>query len=358
MTRKYASVTIRQVAAQAGVSIATVSRYLNQKTRVSPEVAARIAQVTNDLNYHLNPVARQLASSRTKTIGFMLVDLSMDFFGPLLAGVEAVVREQAYSLLVATAKVTAQPQVLPLGPHNTDGLIVFANSLSDQQVEAFSRFNFPLVLIYRIPRNNPNLPFVAVENTAATFELIQHLITVHQRRRILFLRGPREQDNSTWREQGYRAGLAAYHLKVDENLFLDGNFETATAYQNLKQHLAEHGPNFDAVFAGDDDAAIGVLLALREAGLRVPEDVSVVGFDDSKMSRFLQPPLTTVRAPTRQVGQLAAEQLFNVILGKEVEREILLPTQIVMRRSCGCQYSLAEEVVTSEALLFNLAIAS
>jgi DNA-binding LacI/PurR family transcriptional regulator len=99
-------------------------------------------------------------------------------------------------LLVATAKASPQPQIQPIGPHNTDGLIVFANSLSDQQIEVLSRANFLLVMIYRIPRNNLNLPFVAVENTAATFELIQHLITVHQRRQILFLRGPREQDNS------------------------------------------------------------------------------------------------------------------------------------------------------------------
>jgi DNA-binding LacI/PurR family transcriptional regulator len=354
MTRKKTSVTIREVAAQAGVSVATVSRYLNQKAQISPEVAARIAQVADELHYQPHPVARQLASARTQTIGFLLADLSMDFFGPLLAGVETVVREQAYNLWVATAKASTRSQRSPLGPHNTDGLIVFANSLSDQQLEAFSQANFPLVMLYRLPRNNLNLPFVAVENTAATFELIQHLITVHQRRRILFLRGPQGQDNSVWREQGYRAGLAAHHLLVDERLILAGNFETATAYQNLKRYLAENGPNFDAVFSGDDDAAIGVLLALREAGLRVPEDISVVGFDDSKMARFLQPPLTTVRAPTQLVGQLAAEQLFNLILGKPVEREILLPTEMVFRRSCGCDYCAPEaEAQTVELLSFG-----
>ena len=353
MTKKSTSVTIREVAAQAGVSVATVSRYLNQTAPVSTDVAARLARIMDELHYQPQAAARQLASARTKVIGFLLLDLSKEFFAPLLNGIESVVREHEYNLLISTYQAATQRQPLPIGPHNADGLIVFAESLPDQQLVELSQAAFPLVVVYRTPPRGLNLPFVTIENKAATFRLVEHLITTHQRRRILFLRGPRDQEDSDWREKGYRAALEAHQLPVDETLILNADFESVTAYTGLRRYLAEHGRNFDAVFTGDDDAAIGVLTALQEAGLRVPEDVSVAGFDDSKMSRFLQPPLTTVRAPTRQVGQMAAEQLFNLISGEAMEQEILLPTQLVLRSSCGCDYQGEETFPNPNTMLLK-----
>lgn len=353
MTKKSTSVTIREVAAQAGVSVATVSRYLNQTVPISAEVAARLARIMDELHYQPQAAARQLASARTKVIGFLLLDLSREFFAPLLNGIESVVREHDYNLLISTYQAAPQRQPLPIGPHNADGLIVFAESLPDRQLVELSRTNFPMVVVYRTPPPGLNLPFVAIENQAATFRLVEHLIETHQRRRILFLRGPRGQEDSTWREKGYRAALEAHQLVVDETLILAGSFDSAVAYAALQKYLAAHGHNFDAIFTGDDDAAMGVLTALQEAGLRVPEDVSVAGFDDSKMSPFLQPPLTTVRAPTRQVGQIAAEQLFNLISGEAVEREILLPTELVLRRSCGCDYHGDEILSNSNKIPIN-----
>lgn len=229
MTKKQTSITIREVAAQAGVSVATVSRYLNQKTVVSPEISARLTQVMAELNYQPQAAARHLASSRTQTVGFLLLNFSMDYFGPLLNGIEAVARDQEYNLLVATSKTATQEQPLSVGPHNTDGLIVFADLSAEKQVEKLSQANFPLVVIYAAPKN---------------------------------------------------------------------------------------------------------------------------GF------HFLQSPLAASRTATRQVGQAAAEQLFNLITGKKVEQEILLPAGLILRSLSGRDYRVDREHRIPEKILFSAAVAS
>jgi LacI family transcriptional regulator len=166
MTKKQTSITIREVAARAGVSVATVSRYLNQKTRVSPEAADRIARVTGELHYLPQSAARQLASSRTKIVGFLLVDLSLGFWGPLLDGIEAVVREHDYNLLVAACEASTRRR-LPVGPHNTDGLIVLAGSLLDEQVGQLSQANFPMVVIDCLSTPFPTAPTRQIGQMAA-----------------------------------------------------------------------------------------------------------------------------------------------------------------------------------------------
>ena len=339
MTRRSDSVTIRDVAKHAGVSVATISRYTNQNAPVSQEVAERIQQVMLDLNYTPHAAARHLATRRTQTIGLVLPNMHTDFFAPLLSGIESVVSENQYNLLVATYKSPAhKDSQSPIGPHNTDGMLVFADSLSEEHLTQLCRNRFPLVLIHRTPPPNLKIPSVTVENKAATRKIIDHLIEVHGRRSILFLRGPREQEDSHWREQGYIDSLEAHGIAVDKCLIIDGEFNGAVAHRNIKNLIEHRNHSFDAVFTGDDDAAIGALTALSEAGLRIPEDVSVVGFDDSRLSTFLNPPLTTVRAPTEEVGRTAARLLFDQIKDLPAEPVTLLSTEIILRRSCGCLY--------------------
>ena len=338
MTIKSDSVTIRDVAKHAAVSVATVSRYLNQTATVSQEVSERIQQVMLDLNYHPLAAARHLATRRTHTIGLILHNMHTDFFAPLLSGIEAVVSENQYNLLVSTFKapVLYNESTLPVGAHNTDGILVFADSLSDEHLTFLCRSKFPLVLIHRTPPVYLNIPFVTVENKAATRKLITHLIEDHNRRSIIFLRGPHEQEDSQWREQGYLDALEAHGISVDASLLLDGDFNGEVAYQNIKKFLSQNHRKFDAIFTGSDDAAIGAITALKEVGLRVPEDISVVGFDDLRLSSLLSPSLTTVRAPTQEVGRTAATLLFKLIRGQSAEPVTLLPTEIIIRRSCGC----------------------
>jgi len=340
MTKKSSTLTIRDVAKVAGVSVATVSRYMNHTGPVSQELGERISQVMLDLNYTPHAVARQLATKRTHAVGLVITTVMNDFFSPLVNGIFSVTTGNNYNLLVAVAKPENREKAIgsPVGPHNTDGVLVFANSLSEGQLVELCKTSFPMILLYRTPPPNLKIPSVAVENKLASRKLIDHLIEVHGRKRILYIRGPKDQEDSQWREKGYRAALEAHGLPIDESLILPGEFEHGAAYLALHDYLSQGHRDFDGIFTGNDDSAVGILTALEEAGLRVPEDVSVVGFDDFRLAPFLNPPLTTVRAPTEQVGEIAAAQLAKLFQGLPIEQNVLLPTQIILRRSCGCDY--------------------
>lgn len=338
MTRRSSSVTIRDVAREAGVSVATVSRYINKNAPISTEVAERVQQVMGRMRYVPHAAARNLASRKTRVIGLLLNNLHNDFFVPLLNGVEAVVRKKGYNLIVATYHANSRNHMQPpIGPHNTDGLLVFSDGLMDEDLAALNSAGFPMVLVHRTPPPDLPIPSVTVENIDITRTLMEHLIKVHGKKRILFLRGPIHQEDSERREVGYRSAMQTNGIPVDENLILNGDFERDVAYAALNEFLdKENRLPFDAVFTGDDDAAIGVLKSLHEHGIRIPEDAAVIGFDDLGFAPFLNPPLTTVRAPTEKVGQIATEQLFELLENHPSNEVIILPTEIIYRRSCGC----------------------
>ena len=216
-------------------------------------------------------------------------------------------------------------------------MLIFSDGISDDDLISLHAKKFPIVLIHRISPDSVKIPSVVVENKKITFELIEHLIKVHGRKHILFLRGPAHQQDSYWRETGYMSALKANDIPFDEHLMLNGDFDRITAFEVLNDLITNNKQiSFDAIFTGDDDAAIGVLKALRENGYRVPEDVSVIGFDDLGFSAFLSPPLTTVSAPTEMVGRIATEQLFSLFDKQFPEGITVLPTKLITRRSCGC----------------------
>jgi len=340
MTGKTQSVTIRDIAKLSNVSVATVSRFINKSATVSPDVAKRIQRVMDEMNYKPHLAARHLATHSAQTIGLVLRYTLTEYFAPLLDGIEAVAAKNQYNLLITTEKsferTGDQP---PIGPHNTDGILAFANCMNDAQLKKLWDGNFPLTLIHRTPPAGLNIPYVAVENELVTGKIIDHLIERHNRESILFLRGIQDHEDFHWREKGYRDSLKKHGIPIDPNLIADGGFSGNAAYKAIKQILMKKQIHFDSVFSGNDDAAIGVITALSEAGLRVPEDVSIVGFDDLRFSAFLNPPLTTVRAPTEEVGRIAAQLLFDQINNLPVESVTLSSSEIVFRRSCGCTFT-------------------
>ena len=319
--------------------MATVSRYINKNAPVSTEVAERLHEVMSQMRFVPHAAARNLASRKTRVIGLLLNNLHNDFFVPLLNGVEGVVRERGYNLIVATYHANSRDHMQPpIGPHNTDGLLVFSDGLMDDDLASLNSKGFPMVLVHRTPPRDLPIPSVTVENIEITRLLIDHLIKVHGKKRIIFLRGPIHQEDSSRREAGYRSALQENGIPVDENLILNGDFERDVAYSAMNEFLGrEKRVAFDAVFTGDDDAAIGVLKSLHEHGVRIPEDVAVIGFDDLGFAPFLNPPLTTVRAPTERVGKIATERLFGLLENHPSEEVIILPTEIIYRRSCGCE---------------------
>jgi DNA-binding LacI/PurR family transcriptional regulator len=334
MTIKNRPPTIADVAQRAEVSIATVSRVLNGTTPVESEKAERVRRAMDELQFVPRHAARVLASKRTNTIGLLLPEISGAFFSPMLKGIESATHEAGYGLLIHSTKQEG-PSRRPLGEHNTDGLLIFTDGLDHRELYRLYNLNFPLVLLHQTPPDSMQIPAIAIENKNGAAMLVNHLIEVHGRRRIVFLQGPTGHEDSVWRERGYREALEERGIEFSAELIALGGFDDEEASITIQQMLAD-GIEFDAVFAGDDDAAIGAIRALQLAGRRVPEDVAVVGFDDIPFARYLSPTLTTVRAPIEEVGREAVRQLTRLMHGQRAEALTLMRTELVIRESCGC----------------------
>ena len=338
--------TINDVASLAGVSIATVSRVINGTSPVSADVAARVRRAIAELNFVPHSAARGLASRKTNTIGLILPEISGFFFSPLLRGIEEAIRGKGYDLLVHSSvsrHENGDSPVKKLGTHNTDGLLIYSASVSDDELTRLNNHGFPMVLLHQSPPQDLDIPCVTFENKAGASKIMRHLIEAHGYHRIAFLAGPESEEDSYWRELGYREALSSYAIPFDQHLISIGGFDTAVAQDSVTKWLGQ-GINFEAIFASDDDSATGAINALQRAGLRVPEDIAVVGFDDIYISQYLSPPLTTIRAPIELAGFTAARQLIRLLHQEIVEPLVLLPTQLIVRRSCGCPGSQDKEV--------------
>ncbi len=342
MNSKNRPPTIADVAQKAQVSIATVSRVLNGTTPVHLEKANRVRLAMEELQFVPRHAARVLASKRTNTIGLLISEISGAFIPPMLKGIEASAYEAGYELLIHSTKKEG-PSRRPLGAHNTDGLLIFTDSLDHHDMRRLYNIGFPMVLLHHSPPDLLNIPEITIENKDGATMLINHLIEIHDRRRIVFLQGPEGHEDSVWRERGYRDALEAHNIHFDPELIALGNFDEEDAFTAIQQILLD-GIKFDAIFAGDDDSAIGAIRALKMAGRLVPQDVSVVGFDDVPFARYLSPALTTVRAPIEAIGREAVRKLVQLMNGHQVDGLTLMQTELVIRESCGCQQSLSRNV--------------
>ncbi|MDK2981001.1 MAG: LacI family transcriptional regulator [Chloroflexota bacterium] len=332
------SVTIRDVAKRAGVSIATVSRYINKTAPVSKEVGQTIQSAMRELNFIPNSAARKLATNQYATLGLLLSDVEGDFFSVLVTEIEKDARAAGYDLLISISRddsVKTGTNAFPIGPQNTDGMIIFADCASDNDLKYYYFNRYPVVLISRTPPPAINIPSVGVENLRAAKAIMRHLIEVHGRRKIVFLRGRPTHEDSAVREIAYKSVLAENNIPFNANLVYPGEFDRHVAYQSVLK-LLEKGVDFDAIFACDDESAIGAMAALHDQGIDIPEKVSLVGFDDQTIAPFLYPSLTTIHAPFAEVGKIAVEYLIKQINHQAVDSLTLIPSELVIRHSCGC----------------------
>ena len=330
--------TIDDVAIEAGVSTATVSRVLTGEVPVSEETAKRVVKAVEKLGYVPQSAARNLARRKTKAIGLILPSLAGDFFSLMLAGVEAVVTEAGYDLLVTTQQENngnIPAKGLPLGKQNTDGLLVFVGNLTPTLLQ-YHASGFPMVLLYQSSPVDRGIPCVTIENKNGTRQLMDHLIETHGCRRIAFVKGSAINEDSYWREQGYRKSLEDHHIPFDPDLVTGSEFSEEVGMEAVRYFMSRRIA-MDAIFGGSDESAIGVLLELQKHDIKVPDEIKVVGFDDLTLARYINPHLTTVRAPTEKVGRVAARKLIDRIDKRETEILTLLPTELAIRQSCGCK---------------------
>lgn len=333
--------TIKEVAAEAGVSAMTVSRVINETGPVAEETTERVLAAISALNYIPHRGARALALQKTNTVGLIFPEINDLFFFQLMRGIQLTLMPHGYDLLLYS---TARPQGtnvlnLPLGQHNTDGLIIFTNSLDETALQRLHSSHFPMVLLHRTPPPGVDIPSVSFENKDGAVKMVQHLLRCGHRR-IAFLAGAADNEDSFWREAGYREALAAAGIPFDPLLLGVARFEEETAVSVVTSWLKEKRP-IDAIFAADDVSARGAIRAVQMAGLAVPNDIAIVGFDDALLSQYTDPPLTTVKAPIEEAGRAAAQQLLRLINMDAADTLTLLPTELVIRQSCGWQAAQA-----------------
>jgi LacI family transcriptional regulator len=330
--------TIEDVAARAGLSIKTVSRVLNLEPNVRPETRERVLAAARDLEYQPNLSARRLASKRSFVIGLIYDNPDSNYVMGIQEGALAVCRPHDYHLLIhpcSTLSPTLVEEVLSLHRRSTvDGLIL-SQPVSDFEplITALLEADIAFVRLSQRPcAGDP--PCVSVDDEQAAYRLTDHLVSLGHRR-IGFIMGHPDHGSSHDRLKGFRASLQAHGIPSDHAPVEQGLYTFDSGYACARKLLAlEHRPT--AIFAGDDHMAMGVLTAAYESGLVVPDDLSVCGFDDAPMARYVWPPLTTARQPITEVARLATECLLNRLQGKEMGGERhTLESRLVLRGSTG-----------------------
>jgi LacI family transcriptional regulator len=325
------AITIWQVAREAGVSVATVSRALNNKGPVGDATRRRVQEVATRLRYVPHGTARSLITRTTHTIGVLLPDIHGEFFSELIRGIDLAARRRGYHLLVSGSHSdrAEMEAMLRTTRGRVDGLIVMSPEIEGEILTANLSESTPVVLLNRAAAAS-RFDSICVDNYGGALAMTRHLRAAGYRR-IAFVRGPAGNHDAEERLRGYRHGLGTH-----AEILIDGDFSEQAGYQAGRTILALE-PRPDAVFAANDGMAIGVLAAVRDGGLDVPADLAVTGFDDIPIARYLSPALPTVHVPIDELGSRSLQRLLRAIEspGRRTHRRETLPATLVVRESCG-----------------------
>jgi LacI family transcriptional regulator, galactose operon repressor len=328
-------VTIRDVAREAGVSVATVSRVLNDSGPVSEAARVRILEIAGRLRYAPNEAARTLISSRTSALGVILPDLHGEFFSEVIRGLDQAAKASGFHLLVSGSHNDAAETEAALRAMRgrVDGLVVMVPDANTADVASGIPHGVPVVLL-NCPTLDDRADSIEIDNYGGAYAMVQHLAG-HARRRVAVIAGTPNNRDAAERLRGYRDALRGLGIEQRAEWVLDGNFTEASGHEAARRFLALR-TRPEALFASNDSMAIGALSALRDAGLRVPEDVAVGGFDDIPMARYTSPPLTSVRVPMGMLGAQAVDLLVLAVSeeGRHGAVRKTLPTTLVVRGSC------------------------
>ena len=329
-------VTIRDVAREAGVSVATVSRVLNDSGPVSDSARARILEIAGKLRYAPNEAARTLITSRTSALGVILPDLHGEFFSEVIRGLDQAAKASGYHLLVSGSHNDGAETEAALRAMRgrVDGLVVMAPNENTAGVVGGTPQGVPIVLL-NCPTTDGHVDSIEIDNYGGAYAMVRHL-SGPARRRVAVIVGTANNRDAAERLRGYRDALRDLDLERSAKWELAGSFTEASGYEAARRFVALR-PRPEALFASNDSMAIGALSALREAGVRVPEEVAVGGFDDIPMARYTSPPLTSVRVPMGELGAQAVRRLVRTLEKgvRQVARRETLPTTLVVRASCG-----------------------
>ena len=335
-------VTSKDVAEKVGVSRTTVSLVLNdvKGIQISPETRQKVLDTAAELKYVPNAAAQALASSRTKAIGLVLTrtqhHIATDAFLPsIISGLLTTAKKQNIRILVDWVEIDHQESAYFELAHTRriDGMILSTPRLNDTGLKALENLEIPTVLLGSIVESN--LHYVDVDNVSAAEKAVAYLISLGHKDIACITNAPPEYTSAPERIKGYKNALLKQEIPINEALIRYADFDPDSGYECMKSIL-QSGEKFSAVFVASDNVAIGAKSALRDARLHIPDDISIVGFDDIPWAKYSDPPLTTVQLPAESIAQSACTLLLNLINDgdRDKQHQIILDTELIIRKSC------------------------
>jgi LacI family transcriptional regulator len=331
------SLTLEDIAKMSGFSRSTVSRVINGDPKVSEQTRKEVLDVIQKIGFQPNLAARGLAVGRTRVIGLVIpASLSAIFSDPyfplLIQGAASACNTHGYSIMLWLAEPEYERKTISQVLYNglIDGVLVSSMLMDDPLIERLSESQQPFLVIGRHPTNE-RINFVDVDNRLGAYQAVSYILHTG-RRRVAAIVGPRNMIAGIDRYQGYQDALRERGLHLQPELIAEGEFSDLSGYLAMKQLLRQRP---EAVFVASDAMAFAAMRAIQEAGLRIPDDIAIVGFDDIPAAATSKPPLTTVRQPIQRTGGVAAEMLIERIEHPETQPcRIVLPTELVIRSSC------------------------
>jgi len=340
MTRQI--ITIEEVARHCGVSRATVSRVLNKEPRVKPSTIARVEKAIQELGYNPNSHARALSGGATKTVAVLLPGTWRDYYNPLLKGMDEVSGRRGYYLLIRSYNYLSEAQRI-LQEKRVDGFIIRNMDQPEEHKKLFRKLEQQGIPFILIGNPLPQYPSIHIDNVGGARAMAHHFCH-HGFKQIVFLAGPETNIDSNDRYYGFRLGLAECGFDPDRVRFVRGDYSIESGAAVMPEIIVSGMP--EAIFAANDRMALGILQYCRTQGIRIPEDLSLAGFDDTFFSQYIHPSLTTVRQPILEMGSLAMEKLIQLIEGHPLASpHVILPAPLIVRESCGCKPDSARQRV-------------
>ncbi len=335
-------VTIKDIARMAAVSHTTVSRALNNKSRIRNDTKEKILSIAKELNYQPDFIARSLVMKRTKTLGLVITTIANPFYTELALGIETTARGLGYNIILCFthSDLSIEKQYVDmLRSKGVDGIIFTSAHMGDPNIIGLAEDGFPIILVNRRtyhPTVKEKVDYVGVDNIHGGFLAVEHLIKLgHQR--IGVIGGSSESSVGFERLEGGKRALKTYNVEERPDYFLEGDFLKGSGYQGGMRFLRMAAPP-TAIFAANDYMALGAYEAVAEKGLRVPEEMAIIGFNDIEFTLMKGIELTTIGQKKYEMGAVAVKTLVERIEGGEARpltREIILEPELIIRKSCG-----------------------
>ena len=327
-------VTISDIAKLSGVSKATVSRVINGSKPVSSEVRDKVMKVIDETGFKPSALARSLSTKRTKLIGVVIPDVANPVFSELVKGMEDQSNASGYNILLCNTYLSHEKELQYLDilqDKEVDGIIFLTTDETSEQVEFFKKYGKPVVTVDR-KFKQMEIPSVGIDDFEASYKSVNYLINMNHKE-IAMVRAPLDdQSHGYQRYLGYTRAMEEHNLDVDSEWVVEGDFTVQAGYNAMMKLLSASKPP-SAVFFASDLMAVGGIRCITDNGMKVPDDVSVIGFDDIPIASMFIPSLTTTRQPTADIGMKAMEKLLKLIGGEKEELHSVFPTELILRNS-------------------------